>query len=769
MNPNLLFPRLSIRTKLAIAFAGIALVPSVVVTWLGVRHTVRQARTFAMTTLEHDVAEARAQTQQLLRGVETDLSYIGDHLLGPRLRRGWGSSDGPEIMGTAGLLELKVLHFQIKAIGPDGELLAVIDADGAREVTDRSDEGVYYGLRAQSLADGEHDIFPVEVRDATGSSGTRPVVAIVEAVRDPDGVFLGAVVSEVSAAGLFARLDDASPNLKGVTGLVDAQGLLLYHSERKADWTRLLANRPSLDLELELTSAATDSILAASREHSLVLRGDRIVTYAPMSLLGDESARLVVYRILPASVLDSEVRRFVRLTLLAGLGLVAAVALLAILASHQFTQPIYRLREAARRLAAGGALEKPLDIETRDELEDLANDFTTMAEALAERRRGLEDLVEDRTRALGEASAELAGILHHSADAIVGLDPEGRVRLWNDGARTLFEYEAREAVGEHIDGLILPEGAQWQRESDFIRSEMADRGVLSNYQTRRVTRSGEAFAVSLTQTAIRDDGGALFGFSLIIRDTTQQTRLEEQMRRSERLAALSVMAGGLAHELGNPLAVIQNRIECMQQELHSQDHAETLEGDLEVLSQHANRLHGLIGDFLHFARDEHDEVAAVDLGAVVSRVSTLLARTFRTRGVALELDPDVGAPTVPGNENAVETVIMNLLLNALDATPAGGEVTVRVGAAPDGEAVLVEVSDTGCGIPPEIRHQIFEPFFTTKEPGRGTGLGLAVCAAVLQRHGGGIEVESGPGRGATFTLHFPTTRDEFQWLTAESS
>jgi len=769
MNLNRLFPRLSIRAKLAIAFAGIAIVPVAFIAALGVRHTLRQAQDFAVTTLRHDVEVASAQTQHRLRGVESDLSFVTDYLLGSLLRRRWASEDAGEIESTAGLLRRKPLHVQMKAIGENGELLAIVDSTGIRDVSGRSDEGVFYGLRGASLEAGRHAILPVEIRDAANSSVSRPVIAVLEAVRDEQGEYRGTIVTEVDAAALFSSLDNASPNLTGVTGLVDANGLLLYHSERKSDWSELLATRADLDLGGEFEGTVADSILQTRGGPHVALSGNRVAVSVPLALLGEDISPLVVYRILPAQALAREARRFMQTTLFAGIAVVSIVVLLAVLGAHQITRPIYRLRAAAHQLASGGELETPLGIETRDEIEDLAGDFNLMANALMERRRGLETLVESRTRELGERSAELSGILQHSADAIVGLDAGGRVRLWNDGARDLFGYGEDEALGAHVDVLILPEGGRWQREVEFIVAEMEASGVLQNFQTLRQAREGLLVPVSLTQTAIRGDNGNLFGFSLIIRDTTLQTRLEEQMRRSERLAALSVLAGGLAHELGNPLAVIENRVECMQQELRDRGHGETFEADLDVLSQHANRLHGLIGDFLSFAREGEDQRAPIDLGAVVARVSSLLDRTFRAGRVALRVDTDELVPPVLGNEKAVETALINILLNALDATPPGGTVSVHLRRPTSADEVQITVADTGHGIPTDIQRQIFEPFFTTKEAGRGTGLGLAVCSSVLERHGGHIDVSSVPDEGATFTLRFPLTRMEVPWLAAESS
>ncbi len=767
MNLNQLFPRLSIRAKLAIAFAGLAIAPALALTVLGVRSASRHSESLALATLEHDVDEARDKTQHILSDIEADLSFLTRTTLGPRLLEGDGADWGAAGVEMTTLLQLKPVLHQIKVVTAAGDLPFAADARGAK--APRADEGVYYSVVARSLFPGRHAVLPVELLASEEPGGTLPAMALVEAVYDGGGALRGAVVIEARAHDLFANLEEGSPGLAGVTGLIGPDGFMLYHSERKADWSRLLATRTQLELDREVSEEMAVRIRDADRAASLSLPDDRILSYAPLQLLDAGAVPLVLYRIVPAGVLREEIQSFLGLTAMSGVVAVAVVLALAVLASHQLTQPIYRLRAAARRLAAGQSPGPPLRIQTRDELEDLAEDFSTMAAALVQEREGLESLVQERTRALGEALAELQGILNHSADAIVGLDVDRRVRVWSDGSVSLFGYEANEAVGQQIDALLLPTGPRWKREADFIWREVEARGALTNFQTRRARCDGDSCPVSLTLSVIRGQGGEVFGYSLILRDTALQIRLEEQMRRSERLAALSVMAGGLAHELGNPLAIIENRIECMQREIDGLEGAGPLASDLEVLSQHAGRLQGLVEGFLGFARDEQFDTGLVDVNELGRRIASLLDRTYRSRSVTLDLDLEEGLPQVSGNAKAIETVCMNLLLNALDATPESGRVTLRTRRAGDARGVELVVTDSGAGIPGALQHRIFEPFFTTKQEAGGTGLGLAVCRAVMERHGGSIRLTSEPGTGAEFTLRFPEPRFEIEWLKAESS
>ncbi|MFQ5889383.1 MAG: ATP-binding protein [Gemmatimonadota bacterium] len=758
MNLNKLFPRLSIRAKLAIAFASLSLVPLAVTGVLGTRVTLRNIRAQAKATLEHDLEMAEQQTERSLEEVERSVTYLALHVLGPLLAPSEEVDWEAAASTVSSFLTYTPALFRVKVVDANGRLLFVGRAGGYEPPGPEGYEagGMYYALRARGLRQGERLMLPVELR-GDGSAGegvaTIPAVAILLPVMDADGTLRGAVIGEAYASVLFARLELGSPHLKGVTGLVDSDGLFLYHSERKRDWASLLASRSEVDLGSDFPAEVTRTILSGSS--GTVLASDQgIVSFLPLQLSELGMRPLILYRVVPLSALEAPARRFLHWVAVGALVVLVLVLGLAVLAAHQLTRPIYQLSQGARRLARGLS-QPPLQIATNDELEDLAADFSAMARALAEQRQKLEELVAERTLALREAHAELSGILEHSADAIVGLDLEGRIRVWNRGAEDLFGYAASEAVGVNVDALLLPGGEDWKSEAAFIRREAAEQGAVVNFHTKRVARDGQPFPVSLTQTVIRDDEGCPLGFSLIIRDTRLQAKLEEQMRHSERLAAVSVMTAGVAHELGNPLAVIGNRIECMEREIRERGEGSFLEDDLAVLREHTDRLDGVIRDLLSFAHEDHEEPVRVALGEVVERVTSLLKRTYMAREVELETRLDDQLPLLMGNLKAIETVCMNLLLNALDATPPGGTVTVEARRSREGDTVELEVRDTGHGVPAELRNRIFEPFFTTKRSGHGTGLGLSVCRSIVERHRGRIWVESREGHGSRFVVSLP--------------
>jgi len=757
INVNKLFPRLSIRVKLAIAFALVALGPLAVVSFIGARETVFQIEAMARNTLEHDLEMAETETALSLSSAEGHMNLIANVVLGPLLRDGAipprERLDAEHVVKT--LLATEPALYQVKLIDADGRYRLLVRASGPPLDAEEMDGGEYYAWRASSLRPHTRLLFAIEVAgpEEPGLRKPMPAVAILFPVYAPNGEFRGAVVGEAYASALFSHLDHASAGFGGITGLVDGDGHFLYHSLRKRDWATLLAARDRLSVRSDFPADVASAIISG-RAGTLMTPDRELVSFRPLSLGTPSRARLSLYRVVPIATVAAPARSFVLLVLGAA-GLAALLVLgLAMLAANEFTKPIFRIRDAAWQLARNEPVRQ-LNVKTNDEFEDLANDFARVAEQVARHRAQREALIAERTRLLEHTHAELADILKHSADGIIGLDPSGVVTIWNDGAERLLGYPASEAIGREINAVLRPSGERARREQVVMRRELERERAVVNFLTEVLAKDGTPIQISLTATLIAGaDGGAL-GSSLIVRDNRLQSRLEDQMRRSERLAAISVMAAGLAHEINNPLAIIGNRIECMQRDVRDKWSDTSLAADLDVLQQHVARLRELTTSLLRFARDDRGEAGPVALGALAESTVALLHRTMAMRRLHLQLHIKPGVPDVIGYEKAIETVIVNLLLNAADATPPDGTVTLSIRCSADGEAVEIEVRDTGHGLAPELRERVFDPFFTTKGPGHGTGLGLTVCRSIVDRHGGVIVVDTPPDGGCRFVVTIP--------------
>ena len=227
---------------------------------------------------------------------------------------------------------------------------------------------------------------------------------------------------------------------------------------------------------------------------------------------------------------------------------------------------------------------------------------------------------------------------------------------------------------------------------------------------------------------------------------------QENLLQARKIAALGTLTAGIAHEINNPVNNIMLSAETLLE-----THGDVLDDDGRELAQdilgQAERAGDIVRGLLDFSRTEKAQISPLDPAAVVKSTLALLKNQIMIAGMAVREDLAPGLPAVAGNLRYLQQVFLNLVLNAVQATPAGGEITVS--GRDDGEFVRLAVQDTGKGIPPEQLPHIFEPFFTTKDPGKGTGLGLAVSYSIVKRMGGRIEVESEPGQGARFTVCLP--------------
>ncbi len=243
--------------------------------------------------------------------------------------------------------------------------------------------------------------------------------------------------------------------------------------------------------------------------------------------------------------------------------------------------------------------------------------------------------------------------------------------------------------------------------------------------------------------------------SRLVRREQQLASLDSQLAQSEKLASVGTLAAGVAHEINNPVGVIQNKVQILRYRIEDGEQAPALLRELDVVERHAQRIGTITAGLLTFSRETPFALEPLDLNRLVREGADLVAVPFRNAGVALELALAEPSPRVRGSANHLLQVLVNLMLNAVDASPSGAAVTVRTES--DRAGARLSVADRGHGIPADIRSKIFDPFFTTKDVGRGTGLGLAIAHGIVDQHQGSIEVESVVGQGTTFRIWLPVS------------
>jgi len=244
---------------------------------------------------------------------------------------------------------------------------------------------------------------------------------------------------------------------------------------------------------------------------------------------------------------------------------------------------------------------------------------------------------------------------------------------------------------------------------------------------------------------------------LYYRDVTEERRLQREVVQQEKMAAIGMLAGGVAHEINNPLGGIIAFTQLMKRDVGN--NADTMD-DLDAIEEAAGRCKKIVADLLDFSRvSKEREKCSVDINVILEKVFPFIRREMQAQNVELIFDGAGGLPAVTGIPNRLQQVFINLMTNACHAMSKGGKLTVKTSIEDGGEAVSVMVSDTGSGIPEKMQDQIFDPFFTTKGPGRGTGLGLSISYRIIKEHGGSISFRNMKSGGTEFTVKLPAVRE----------
>ncbi|CAG9269546.1 PAS domain S-box protein [Paraburkholderia caribensis] len=358
--------------------------------------------------------------------------------------------------------------------------------------------------------------------------------------------------------------------------------------------------------------------------------------------------------------------------------------------------------------------------------------------------------------------------------AIFMVSPEGLVTNWNNGARRIKGYTAREVIGSHFSRFYTPEDAAAGLPQRAL--EIAAREGRFESEGSRVRRDGTRFVAHVIVDAIRDDSGTLLGFAKITQDVTEKREADKLLEttkaalfQAQKMEAIGKLTGGVAHDFNNVLQVLRGNLELLQSRCaRDQWTMERLGNAIEAIERGAT----LASQLLAFGRRQALRPEAVNLGAMVRATDDLLRRAL---GETIEVETVVsgGLWNAFVDAHQLENVLLNLAINARDAMPDGGKLTLELANAmlddhyvrslsdvPAGQYVMLGVTDTGTGMSADVLEKAFDPFFTTKPEGKGTGLGLSMAYGFVKQSGGHIRIYSEPGHGTTVRIYLPRTSVE---------
>ncbi len=346
-------------------------------------------------------------------------------------------------------------------------------------------------------------------------------------------------------------------------------------------------------------------------------------------------------------------------------------------------------------------------------------------------------------------------ILNDAADAIILLNENNRVIMWNKAAELLFGYNEEEVVGKTL-ALIIQETKEAKDALDRMDATVRQQDFIRNQRLRMNTKDGREVMVEITRTALRNKRNDFIGSSVILRDITQQEQLRQQIVQSEKLSAVGTLAAGIAHEVGTPLTSISSLAQILQMKVENPE----FKDKLDIIQQSIDRIARTVRTLVDFSRPIAEKVEDIYLNNVIEHVIRILKydKRLKHQEIVTELASDI--PLVRASFDQILQVFINICLNAADAMEGKSDGMLEVKTWHEENYVLASIRDNGTGIPRSNLDHIFEPFFTTKKNGKGTGLGLWVSYNIIKGFSGDIKVESVEGQGTTFIISLPQVQRE---------
>jgi len=398
--------------------------------------------------------------------------------------------------------------------------------------------------------------------------------------------------------------------------------------------------------------------------------------------------------------------------------------------------------------------------------------YAQLAENLAE--------IEKKNQELSEAKEFTENVLESMADILLVVDKNGVIKRVNRAAIELLGYEKEELLGRSVDEIIWFKEEKKDVFRRYLLGKILKESKIHDFEISCISKKGEKIPMSLSFSLMKDSKKNTAGVIIVARDVRKIKQLlstakkaaeaerkkaqelkkaynklkslQNQLIHSEKLACIGRLAAGVAHEINNPLTGILTFAYLLLSEMAEDNPRRE---DLKVIVEEAERCRTITQNLLEFARENQPKKKIVNINTIVEKTLSIVEKqaSFQNIKIIKELDPNI--PSLLLDLNQIEQVFMNIVLNAQEAMPQGGFLTVSSNLSKDGKFVEVKVTDTGCGIPEKNLEKIFEPFFTTKKAGKGTGLGLAISYGIIKNHGGDISVFSKEGRGTTVLIKLP--------------
>ena len=421
------------------------------------------------------------------------------------------------------------------------------------------------------------------------------------------------------------------------------------------------------------------------------------------------------------------------------LSLFTLFALFVLLFNRTVIQQLKRLLITLKDIHASETKEiEPINSGSHDEIEQIRDTFKSVA---ADLKITHEELKSSETK--------FRSLFHMSPNAVFVCDVSGKLTDLNKIGANLFEIEN---LTQYLVDNYFSSFFQNSEDGEKILSDILHYGSVVNFETVMVTSLGKKIDVSISATRILDD---IYHFNFIegmIRNITEEKRMNRHLAQTEKLASIGHLAAGVAHEINNPLGVILCYGDLILKNVES---SPQISEDISIIIKHADECKTIVQSLLNFGRVTETNFISADLHDCLEEILAVLGNQMKKQQITVNQDYDPNIKKITFDQQQIKQVFMNLLLNSIQAMPNGGKLSITTQLNEEEKSVSISIKDTGCGIPKDKLDKIFEPFYTTKERGKGTGLGLSVSYGIIQLHNGSINLETKLGEGTLFSISLP--------------
>ncbi len=429
--------------------------------------------------------------------------------------------------------------------------------------------------------------------------------------------------------------------------------------------------------------------------------------------------------------------------LLLGLFAIALGILGSIFFARRITQPISKL-VGTTISAAEGNLEQIIDIQTRDEIEELGKNFNHMIQQIRLHRNELEN----RLREITSLKAYTDNVLSSMTNGLITIDLEKRIVTVNEMAEKVLGKGKEEMVTLTLDQIF---GDHHPLHRMMIETLSKGEGIF--YSELELKKGEENLWLTASTSLLVDGEGKRIGGMVVFQDITEIKALEEKLRQADRLAALGTLSAGLAHEIKNPLSAIKTFVQLLPQKLENPSFMQKFN---ITVPREIDRINQLVEDLLELTRRRVRPMVTLDVNRLILQAIDLHGEEMEKKHILFENHLDRTIPPIHGDPERLHRAFSNLLINAIQAMPNGGSLTISSGQETSSSMVRITFKDTGIGMDEKISKNLFNPFFTTKE--KGVGLGMALTHKMIEDHRGTIGAMSEKGKGTTFILTLPVVK-----------